>query len=441
MKNKSLTFVTILLLFVMVVSACAPKSIQQPQEEPAQPAEAEESAEEVESITLEYWVFSDYAQGDAGDLQKTFIAEFEAEHPGVTINISGKGDDELNTGLVTSATSNTLPDLFMNSTSNGAKFVKVNAVDNVYDRWMEMSEDFRSQFNPTMIAEVSQSEGTMYGMPYTGYATFLYRNLTVLGEAGIDPDVEIADWDAWLAQMEQISDAGFVALPSFSYDWWDFVSIYSGAGTADEWGIDFDNNVTKINPEKFAQAAQFLVDAKPFGTELGIGDQGATDLFITNQLAYTVSGPWANPTFLEAKETNGLDYDYVVIPGATADNKGGIRGTEYIGFAPNGHIDLAWEFAMYICDEPQMTRWTELLARYNSNEVSLSKVSDPLLEITTEGAKSALFERPPHFVEAYPGDYLQILTDNLAAIELGDVTSDEGAANLIEELNAVIAAE
>ena len=51
-----------------------------------------------EPVTLEYWVYSDFAQGDALALQQTFISEFKEKHPNVTINISGRGDDDLDIG-------------------------------------------------------------------------------------------------------------------------------------------------------------------------------------------------------------------------------------------------------------------------------------------------------------------------------------------------------
>ena len=94
--------------------------------------------------------------------------------------MTGKGGDDLNTGIVSSATSNTVPDIYMGTTSQGALFTKVNALANVYDKWMAMPEAYRAQFNPDMIAEVSPKANEMWGMPFTGYATFLYRNLTVL---------------------------------------------------------------------------------------------------------------------------------------------------------------------------------------------------------------------------------------------------------------------
>ncbi|TIT43464.1 MAG: extracellular solute-binding protein, partial [Mesorhizobium sp.] len=67
-----------------------------------------------EPVTLEYWVYSDFAQGEALKLQQTFIEEFRKTRPNVTINISGKGDDDLTTGQVTGAASGNLPDVFMN---------------------------------------------------------------------------------------------------------------------------------------------------------------------------------------------------------------------------------------------------------------------------------------------------------------------------------------
>lgn len=438
MKKSMQLIISLMVLGAILLTACAPKAL--PTETVATEAVVTEAAAtEVPNVTLEFWTFSDYASDVGGDLMKTFIAEFEAAHPGVTINMTGKGGDELNTGIVTSAASGTIPDLYMGTTSQGALFTKINAMANVYDNWMAMPEEYRKQFNEEMINEVTPAANAMYAVPFTGYSTFLYRNLTVLKAAGIDPNEPVETWDAWLAQMQKIKDAGYLAMGSFYNDWWDFTNIYSGAATAEEWGIDFANKTTMINPEKYIQTVKFLEAAKAYGTENGDQDQATTDLFLSNKLAFIVTGPWMDPTYKAAKENNGLDYDYVLIPGATPDNKGGVRGTEFIGFAPNNkNFDLAWEFATYICDEPQLTRWGEALGRFNANNAAIAKVTNPLLAITFEAAKSSLFERPPHFVEAYPGNYYQVLQDNLAQITTGVFTPETGAADLITQLNATI---
>jgi multiple sugar transport system substrate-binding protein len=129
----------------------------------------------------------------------------------------------------------------------------------------------------------------------------------------------------------------------------------------------------------------------------------------------------------------------VVVPGISADNAAGHRGTEFIAIAPTSKAkDMAWKFITYISDEPQMTRWAKLLSRYNSNQVTLSKVDDPLLQITTEGAKSALLVQPPDFIKAYPAGYTQAILDNIAAIESGQFTPEEGGKQLVIDLNKLI---
>ena len=438
MKKRIQFLISLLVLSAFVLSACAPKA--SPTEAPAsEPKATEAPVEQAKPVTLEFWTFSDYATDVGGDLMKTFISEFEAAHPGVTINMTGKGGDELNAGIVTSASSGTIPDIYMGTTSQGALFTSINAMANVYDRWMAMPADYRSQFNTEMINEVTPTDGTMYAMPFTGYATFLYRNLTVLRAAGIDPATPVNTWDEWLAQLKQIKEAGYLGMASFYNDWWDFTNIYSGIATADDWGIDFANKTTKINPDKYIQTVKFLEAAKEYGTENGDQDQATTDLFLSDKLAFIATGPWMDPTFKAAKESSGLDYDYVLIPGATADNKGGVRGTEFVTISPTSpNADLAWEFVTYICDYPQLLRWSQKLGRFNSNEKAMAEVSDPLLQITIDAAKSSLFERPPHFTQAYPGNYYQVLQDNLAQITTGVFTPEAGAADLITQLNATI---
>jgi multiple sugar transport system substrate-binding protein len=461
MKNTRYLLVCVLLLVAISLGACAPQSIQQPTavpptavpptEAPAAPAATEAAVATeapvvteapVQNVNLEYWTFPDYASGPMGDLQMKFISEFEAAHPGVKINITGKSGDELNAATVSAAASGTLPNINTGTTSMGANFVAVNALKDVYDSWMAQPEAFRAQINQSMLKEVSPDANSMLGMPYTGYATFLYRNLKVLKAAGIDPNEKVETWDQWLAQMKKVKDAGYIAFPSVYDDWWNFTNIYSGAATDDEWGIDFENKVTKINPEKYIQTVKFLEEAKKYGTDLGMQDQATTDLFLSDKLAFLPGGPWMNPTYQEGMKNTGLEYDYVLIPGATPDNTGGVRGTEFIGFNPNDpNFDLAWQFVMYLVDEPQLKQVAETIGRFNANDVVNSEVEDPLLTMTAEAAKSSLPERPPFFVEPYPGNYYQALQDNLALITSGEMTPEEGAAALITELNAIIAGQ
>ena len=99
---------------------------------------------------------------------------------GVTINLSGKGDDDLTAGQIAGAASGTLPDVFMNSTGSGAILTSAGALKNLKENWEAMPAHFREQFNPELIKMCMPSPDKMYCIPYTGFGSFMYRNLDVL---------------------------------------------------------------------------------------------------------------------------------------------------------------------------------------------------------------------------------------------------------------------
>jgi len=393
---------------------------------------------------LDYWVYSDYAQGEALRLQQSFMEEFIAKYPDVKITISGRSDDDLLTGQIAGAASGSGPDVFMNSASYGAILAKAGVLKNIYQDWMEMGEEFRAQFNPELIAMCTPQPEVMYCIPYTGYGAFMYRNLSVLEEAGIDPDQPIKDWEDWKAQMQKLEAAGKRSVNDLSLNWLSIANLYSGIAEADEWGIDFDNQKTLINPEKLATTAQMLMDIKPYTTGTSDDEQVTKDLFITNQLAFVISGPWLNPIFEQAAAGSGLKYDWVLIPGATEGSYGGAKGFEFIGIAPKENAKLAFEFAAHVAEKNQMTRWAAALGRYNSNDAALADsrvASHPLLALTKQAVEHALFERPPFFSNLYPSDYESVLSDGIADIVDGVIPPDQGAVEIIDELNDLIEAD
>lgn len=393
-------------------------------------------------VTLQYWVYSDFAQGEALKLQQEFIAEFEAAHPGVKISISGKGDDDLTTGQVTGAASGNLPDVFMNGLAAGAQLVEAGALENIYSKWMAMPQDYRDQFDKSAIASCMPKPDTMYCLPYTGFGEILFRNLTVLQEAGIDTTNPPRDWTEWLDQMKKVKAAGKFAMPDQTQVFNSVASTYAVVGPDSDWGIDFSTKKTLVKPESYAKALQLFVDMAPLTSGTSRNDQATKDLFITNQLAFHVVGPWVDPTYKQAATDSGLKYDFVLVPAAKEGDHGGVKSYEILSVAPGKNADIAWQFASYIAEKKQMLRWAKLLSRYNGNAAAMADpevTSLPLVAKSVEAVKYALEVQPPYFVGAYPNCYKSIVTDNAAAVADGDMTPDEGAKDLTEQLNDCIA--
>lgn len=392
--------------------------------------------------TLDYWVYSDFAQGEAGNLQKEFIEEFTADHPGVTINISGRGDDDLTAGQVAGAASGALPDVFMNSLWVGAQLVEVGALANLYDKWMAMPEEFRKQFDPAAIEKCMPSPNELYCLPYTGYGTLLFRNLNVLEKAGIDPSIPPATWAEWLEQMKKVNEAGLYAIPDQTLIFNSVAEMYAIAGDNSNWGIDWETRTTKIDAATMSQVLQMFVDLQPLSSGTSRNDQATRDLFISNQLAFHTIGPWVNPTYEQAAQAGDLKYDFVLLPGTEDGKHGGIQNYEFIGVAPGPNQDIAWEFAAYVAEKNQMKRWALLLSRFNANSAAMSDPevnSLPLIERSVESVKFAMDVQPPYFVDSVPNCYLSIVVDYAAATADGEFTPAEGAEEMITELNDCLA--
>jgi multiple sugar transport system substrate-binding protein len=391
---------------------------------------------------LQYWVYSDFAQGDALKLQQEFIAEFEKANPGVKITISGRGDDDLTSGQIAGAASGSLPDVYMNGLAVGAQLVDVKALANIYSDWMAMPQEFRDQFNPEAIKACSPAPETMYCLPYTGFGEVVYRNLTVLEKAGIDTSVPPATWEEWLEQMQKVKQAGSYAIPDMTQVFNGVAAFYAIVGDKKNWTVDFTTNKTAIDKESLSRTLQTFVDMAKLNSGTSRNDQATRDLFITNQLAFHTSGPWLNPTYAKAAAESGLKYDFVLLPGRTAGDHGGVRSYEFVGVAPGPNREIAWKFAAFITEKTQMARWAKLLSRYNANAAAMADPEVdalPLVKTSVEAVRYAMDVQPPYFVKPIPNCYRQAITDMASAVADEEYTPDEGAEELTDELNACLA--
>jgi multiple sugar transport system substrate-binding protein len=210
---------------------------------------------------------------------------------------------------------------------------------------------------------------------------------------------------------------------------------YAGTGGTND--LTPDGQATTIDPEKLAQTYTFLQEAEQFGTDVNTFDQIATDLFMTDKMAFINQGPWFYVQMEEAKKQNvNLDYDYVLIPGQTAERKGGIMGGEFIAIMPGPTADAAWKWAAYLTDGPQMTRLAAVLGRFVGNEVALQDPEvqkNSMVQLTAEATQQAVIELPL-FVKL-PENYLNPVSDYGLLVAQGKLTPEEAAAQAIQAIN------
>jgi multiple sugar transport system substrate-binding protein len=151
-----------------------------------------------------------------------------------------------------------------------------------------------------------------------------------------------------------------------------------------------------------------------------------------------VVGPWGNPSYEQAAKESGLKYDYVLVPGGTAGDHGGIKSYEIVGVAPGPNKAIAWKFAAYITEKKQMARWAKLLSRYNANAAAMKDpdvAALPLIEKSVEAVKYAVDVMPPYFAGNVPNCYRTAMTDMASAAADGQYKAEDGAKELIANLN------
>jgi len=169
---------------------------------------------------------------------------------------------------------------------------------------------------------------------------------------------------------------------------------------------------------------------------VSFADQAATDLFTTNKMAFFVSGPFADPAFQQAKKNSGLDYDYILIPGQTADIHGAVYGGEFLAVLKTNKADAAWKWASFLADAAQMKRFAAGIGRYVSNDVVLADPEikkNALLQLTSKAFATAVPEVP--LMADLPEQFLQPMADNGTLILLGKQTPQQAAKNAIDQMN------
>ena len=149
---------SLLLAAVLLCALCAPAMAQE------------------EKITLEFWEMS-YGNDDRyTETCEKLIAQYEAENPNVTINMTYQPWDNYYQLFLTAVSSGAAPDVASCAIDQPDLFAQMNEIqylDSVIDEWKE--EGIYSDYSEDML-NFFKYEGNQIAIPYmVGYRGFFYR--------------------------------------------------------------------------------------------------------------------------------------------------------------------------------------------------------------------------------------------------------------------------
>jgi multiple sugar transport system substrate-binding protein len=271
---------------------------------------------------LTFWVYSDFVQGDAGELMNRFVDEFEAEHPNVSsVTLEPKNDSELLSSLMTGVG---LPDAFSASARDAKKYR--GAIDLIDLAPVFEGEDgYADGYYPEALHGVS-ADGGVWAVPFISYVPLIFRNLTVLEDAGVDPAAGIPSYDAFLGQLEKVRDSGVSATHSWTASGY-FAPGAVVASDADDITVGTRDSTTTIRPEQLEHSFETVAAIEEFANRSMAFDADVTaEAFKSDRLGYMIGGPWVQPGL----DQSGVEYDVVPVPPHEEGGwTGGLQGWDY----------------------------------------------------------------------------------------------------------------
>lgn len=386
MKTKKLLLTTISISSLLLLAACGNGSNSDTAE-----------GKEDDGITLE--LFSN--KGENIDTLESVIAKFEAENPGVNIELQSPPEAE--TVLKTRLTKNDVPDIMAiggNATFGElaragvlADLSDTNLLETVQPAYLDMS-------NKLVGTEV---EGD-FGIPYATNANGVLINQDKLDELGLAIPKTYAEF---IAALEIAKEKGEVPILFTLKDAWTALPIWNGLGgnLAPENFAELKTTGDASFVKDYDEVADKIVELVKYGEGdiFGLGYDDGNKQFANGEGLFYIQGNWAIPEIL--KNNPNANINFMALPSSDdqAQNKlvSGIDVMLAVSEASE-HKEEAMKFVEFMVNE-------EVASQYIDEQKAFSAIQGVLQEDPTFANIKVFFEDgnidsfPDHFYPAGMG--------------------------------------
>ncbi len=334
-----------------------------------------------------------WESGDALTPWNNAIANFEAEHPNIDVQLEAVPQD-YGTKLLAEFASGTAPDIFMSGDGDVSKWVALGASENL-DPYIDGANGFdRSVLFPA-VAAFGEVNGSTYYLTKDYSPLIVYYNSDLFQSAGVDLPTASWTWDDLLNAAELLTldaNGNNATSPDFDpsniqqwgismpYTWDRAIEpiIYENGGSliAPD-GSGFDGY---MNSDATVSALQWYADlyTKYHVTPTNADTQSyaGVDMFQSGLVAMQWTGVWPLNGY---KDVSGFNFGTTSLPAGPAGNANVLCWSGFAMYTGSQNKDAAWEFLKYIgtgdgAKEFANYAWTPVVAI--ADEQGLS--SDPL---------------------------------------------------------------
>lgn len=450
MKKKSiLGLLALTATTALTLAACGGTSTAESEETSSKTAEESTVSTTAtgEGQTITFW----HAMGgDGGSALEEIVADFNAENgKDITVisEFQGTYDDTI-TKLKSSSLGNMEADL-VQIYEIGSRYMMDSDFIIPMQEFIDVENYDLSQIEPN-IAAYYTVEDSLYSMPFNSSTPVLYYNKDLFEDAGIEKAPETLAEIGTMQEALTTDGGANMAISLQIYGW--FIEQFTS-----KQGLDFVNNgngresaateVAFVNNEAMVNILTEWNDLYKDGAAPNVGRQGGQPEFVAGQSAMTIGSTASLKTILN--EVGGkFDVGTANLPAVSETDTGGVSiGGASLWALDNEDAEKAqatWEFVKYMISPEVQAEWNKATGYFpittaaHEEEVFQNNMAEfPQFQTAIDQLHDSSPESQGAFLSVYP-EARQIVEKEIENMLNGDVTPEEAAAAMEEQINTAI---
>jgi multiple sugar transport system substrate-binding protein len=336
-----------------------------------------------EEVTISYFTFS--AAPDHLEDLDAIVTAFEAENPGVQVEVQTAAYADYFTSLQTQVAGGTAPDTFELNYENFVTYARSGALLDLSAYLGDGGID-PARYYPLALEGFTDG-GVQYGLPATFSDVVLIYNKTLFDEAGLEYPNADWTWEDAQAAAEALTDPEAGVYGAFQPV--SFFEFYKSLAQAGGEFFDAEGNAA-FNSEAGVAAAEWLT-GKPGTIMPTLADIGGTpdfdtSLFRSGKLAMWWNGIWQ----FSGLADSGIDFDVSVEPGSVQSANAVFMNGAVVS-AGSDHPDEAAAWIAFLTGS-ETTVETRLASSWELPAVNDEAAFASYLEITPPANRQAVFD-------------------------------------------------
>jgi multiple sugar transport system substrate-binding protein len=380
-------------------------------------------------ITISYSNFISNGGNEEG--LATIVAAFEADNPGITVDVSTLPYGDYFTTLQTDLAAGTQADVFDIEYSSFPSYVK--------DGVIAPLDGVDTSVYRASLAEAYAADGVQYALPSSFSDVVMFYNADLFDAAGVaypTSDWTWADEKAAAAKLTD-QDAGVFG----DYQPISFYEYYKAVAQAGGDFLNADGTAVAFDSPEGIAAAEWLVSKS--GSVMPTVEQGAgtpdydSGLFASGNLAMWHTGIWMFGSLADAS----FNWDIAVEPGDSQKASAMFSNALAVS-ADTEQKEAAQKWAVFLTSSSSMVE-TRLASGWELPPISDDTLLTSYLDQGAPANRQAVFDALenvalPPTVATGQSEMQDIVTEELGEAAAGRKTVDEAVASAAERVNALI---